>query len=256
MLTRHLRAGDWVLLDELNLAPQQTLEGLNPLLDHRRCIYLPTSDDPSSCSSSSGDASKKGTAVYAPPGFVLFATQNPHATAASASGGSCAEQRQCASNVDVFQLLVLPDAGDSSSNCSGSAAASRAAGRAPVSKAVGGRKGLPQSFLNRFCRIRVDEMLEADMVAIAHKLLRSLDHHQQHLLQERQQTGLLVVKRTAEQEAEADRGLLLLSACVVRCVRCMAHLAAKRPFRDLGDTAFNLRDATRVINLVARQASG
>lgn len=30
-----LRSGAWVLLDELNLASQAVLEGLNALLDHR-----------------------------------------------------------------------------------------------------------------------------------------------------------------------------------------------------------------------------
>ena len=30
-----LKAGHWVLLDELNLASQSVLEGLNALLDHR-----------------------------------------------------------------------------------------------------------------------------------------------------------------------------------------------------------------------------
>ena len=36
-----LRAGAWVLLDELNLAPQAVLEGLNALLDHRREVFVP-----------------------------------------------------------------------------------------------------------------------------------------------------------------------------------------------------------------------
>lgn len=30
-----IKAGDWVLLDELNLAGQSVLEGLNAVLDHR-----------------------------------------------------------------------------------------------------------------------------------------------------------------------------------------------------------------------------
>jgi len=36
-----LRSGAWVLLDELNLAPQAVLEGLNALLDHRREVFVP-----------------------------------------------------------------------------------------------------------------------------------------------------------------------------------------------------------------------
>ena len=36
-----LRAGAWVILDELNLAPQSVLEGLNACLDHRASVYIP-----------------------------------------------------------------------------------------------------------------------------------------------------------------------------------------------------------------------
>ena len=32
--------GDWVLFDEMNLAPQPVLEGLNSLLDHRYVFIL------------------------------------------------------------------------------------------------------------------------------------------------------------------------------------------------------------------------
>eukprot|EP00871_Galdieria_phlegrea_P001660 jgi/Galph1/2495/GphlegSOOS_G1150.1 len=39
-----LEKGYWILLDELNLAPQSVLEGLNSLLDHRRKIYVPELD--------------------------------------------------------------------------------------------------------------------------------------------------------------------------------------------------------------------
>ncbi len=36
-----LKAGAWVLLDELNLAGQSVLEGLNALLDHRAEVFIP-----------------------------------------------------------------------------------------------------------------------------------------------------------------------------------------------------------------------
>lgn len=36
-----LKRGDWVLLDELNLAPQTVLEGLNACFDHREEIFIP-----------------------------------------------------------------------------------------------------------------------------------------------------------------------------------------------------------------------
>jgi midasin len=39
-----LKAGDWVLLDELNLASQSVLEGLNACLDHRGTVYIPEID--------------------------------------------------------------------------------------------------------------------------------------------------------------------------------------------------------------------
>jgi len=36
-----LKAGHWILLDELNLATQSVLEGLNACLDHRGTIFIP-----------------------------------------------------------------------------------------------------------------------------------------------------------------------------------------------------------------------
>ena len=56
-----MRRGAWVLLDELNLAGQTVLEGLNALLDHRGVVYVPELDAEVACA----------------PGFRLFAAQNP-----------------------------------------------------------------------------------------------------------------------------------------------------------------------------------
>lgn len=36
-----LKNGDWIVLDELNLASQSVLEGLNACLDHRGEIFIP-----------------------------------------------------------------------------------------------------------------------------------------------------------------------------------------------------------------------
>jgi midasin len=36
-----LQEGHWVLLDEMNLASQAVLEGLNAILDHRGTVYIP-----------------------------------------------------------------------------------------------------------------------------------------------------------------------------------------------------------------------
>ncbi|KAF1780308.1 P-loop containing nucleoside triphosphate hydrolase [Phytophthora cactorum] len=46
---RALKAGDWVLLDELNLASQSVLEGLNSCLDHRGSVYIPELDREFEC---------------------------------------------------------------------------------------------------------------------------------------------------------------------------------------------------------------
>jgi len=56
-----LKAGDWVLLDELNLAPQPVLEGLNAVLDHRAEVFVP----------------ELGQTFKCPPTFRVFAAQNP-----------------------------------------------------------------------------------------------------------------------------------------------------------------------------------
>lgn len=58
---RALKAGDWVLLDELNLASQSVLEGLNSCLDHRGSVYIPELDREFEC----------------PSTFKVFAAQNP-----------------------------------------------------------------------------------------------------------------------------------------------------------------------------------
>lgn len=61
MLVSALRNGDWVVLDELNLAPSDVLEALNRLLDDNRELYIPEIDE----------------VIKPHPNFMLFATQNP-----------------------------------------------------------------------------------------------------------------------------------------------------------------------------------
>ncbi|KAH3757277.1 AAA ATPase midasin [Pelomyxa schiedti] len=58
---RALKEGHWVLLDELNLASQAVLEGLNSCLDHRTSIYIPEIDRTFHCLGE----------------FRIFACQNP-----------------------------------------------------------------------------------------------------------------------------------------------------------------------------------
>jgi midasin len=59
---RAMQRGDWVLLDEMNLASQSVLEGLNACLDHRGEVYISELDKTFSCH----------------PSFMVFAAQNPH----------------------------------------------------------------------------------------------------------------------------------------------------------------------------------
>ena len=61
-LLKAMQNGDWILLDEMNLASQSVLEGLNACLDHRREVYIAELDRSFSCH----------------PDFTLFAAQNPH----------------------------------------------------------------------------------------------------------------------------------------------------------------------------------
>ncbi|KAF9586477.1 AAA ATPase midasin [Lunasporangiospora selenospora] len=56
-----MKSGDWVLLDEINLASQSVLEGLNSCLDHRGAVYIPELDRTFDCN----------------PNFRVFAAQNP-----------------------------------------------------------------------------------------------------------------------------------------------------------------------------------
>ena len=56
-----MKNGHWVLLDEINLASQSVLEGLNAVLDHRQKAYVPELDMEFSAGS----------------GFRIFAAQNP-----------------------------------------------------------------------------------------------------------------------------------------------------------------------------------
>ena len=56
-----LKAGNWVLLDELNLASQAVLEGLNSCLDHRGTVWIP----------------EIGKSFDCPSSFRIFGAQNP-----------------------------------------------------------------------------------------------------------------------------------------------------------------------------------
>ncbi|KAJ4836844.1 hypothetical protein Tsubulata_018473 [Turnera subulata] len=100
ILLQALKEGSWVLLDELNLAPQS---GLNAILDHRAEVFIP----------------ELGLTFKCPSSFRLFACQNPFSQG-------------------------------------------------------GGRKGLPKSFLNRFTKVYVDELVEDDYLSISGSLYPSI----------------------------------------------------------------------------------
>lgn len=59
---RAMHRGEWVLLDEMNLASQAVLEGLNACLDHRGQVYISELDQ----------------TFTKHPKFAVFAAQNPH----------------------------------------------------------------------------------------------------------------------------------------------------------------------------------
>ncbi len=61
VLLRAIKDGSWVLLDELNLASQSVLEGLNSCLDHRAAVYIP----------------ELGKTFHCPSTFRVFGAQNP-----------------------------------------------------------------------------------------------------------------------------------------------------------------------------------
>lgn len=61
ILLNAIKHGHWLILDELNLCPQQVIEGLNSLLDHRATVFIP----------------EINLEVKSAPGFRLFAAQNP-----------------------------------------------------------------------------------------------------------------------------------------------------------------------------------
>ncbi len=65
-----IKEGHWFLIDEMNLAQQSILEGLNGILDHRRCVYIPELNKEFMCH----------------PDFFVFACQNPSQSSSSVGG--------------------------------------------------------------------------------------------------------------------------------------------------------------------------
>ncbi|KAJ3742338.1 hypothetical protein DFH05DRAFT_1526869 [Lentinula detonsa] len=84
---RALQEGRWVLLDEMNLAPQAVLEGLNAVLDHRGSVYIP----------------ELGRTFNKHPAFRIFTAQNP----LSQGGGRKAFASELHPEVDVSTLKAM-----------------------------------------------------------------------------------------------------------------------------------------------------
>ena len=70
ILLTAIKEGSWVLLDELNLASQSVLEGLNSCLDHRATVFIP----------------ELGQTFHCPDTFRIFAAQNPLAQGGGRKG--------------------------------------------------------------------------------------------------------------------------------------------------------------------------
>ncbi|KAL8796326.1 MAG: hypothetical protein Q9195_001233 [Heterodermia aff. obscurata] len=81
-----MQNGEWVLLDEMNLASQSVLEGLNACLDHRGQIYVSELDQ----------------TFFRHDDFVLFAAQNPRKQGGGRKGLP-------ASFVDRFTVVYIED---------------------------------------------------------------------------------------------------------------------------------------------------
>lgn len=87
-----MQKGEWVLLDEMNLASQSVLEGLNACLDHRGEVYISELDQVFKCH----------------PEFKLFAAQNPHSQGGGRKGlPSSFVNRFIVVYADVFTELDL-----------------------------------------------------------------------------------------------------------------------------------------------------
>ena len=61
ILLTAMKNGDWIIIDEMNLANQSILEGLNSILDEKQSLFIPELNEE----------------IKAHPEFQIFATQNP-----------------------------------------------------------------------------------------------------------------------------------------------------------------------------------
>lgn len=171
-----MQEGRWVLLDELNLASQSVLEGLNSLLDHRQDVFIPELGRTFSCAS----------------GFRVFAAQNPLGQG-------------------------------------------------------GGRKGLPQSFLNRFTKVVVDPLREEDLALIALAKMTPEGRSEE-------EGGMQGVDEQIDEVKEEERREAVVKAMVAFNERVVEEVVRKGSFGTKGAPwEFNLRDVFRWIELAAAE---
>ncbi|KAH8401432.1 hypothetical protein KR009_005450 [Drosophila setifemur] len=178
----------WILLDELNLAPQSVLEGLNAVLDHRGEVYIP----------------ELNKSFHLAGSTRIFACQNPL-------------------------------------------------------KQGGGRKGLPQSFLNRFTKVYLRKLSTEDLLHVVNvkygKYFDQLSGHFLELLDNATQDNLFDIY--AEKDAKDTTNPFDLAARLVRFSEQLDRGVASMEFGYKGGPyEFNLRDILRWCDLLHNSQTG
>ncbi|KAH8389019.1 hypothetical protein KR200_005635 [Drosophila serrata] len=178
----------WILLDELNLAPQSVLEGLNAVLDHRGEVYIP----------------ELNKSFHLAGSTRIFACQNPL-------------------------------------------------------KQGGGRKGLPQSFLNRFTKVYLRKLTTEDLLHVVNAkygtYFEQLNRHFVELLDKNSKGNLFDIyegKGTKAPTNDFDLAarLVLFSEQLDRGVASMEFGYKGGPYE------FNLRDILRWCDLLHNPQTG
>ncbi|XP_001976018.3 midasin [Drosophila erecta] len=178
----------WILLDELNLAPQSVLEGLNAVLDHRGEVYIP----------------ELNKSFHLAGSTRIFACQNPL-------------------------------------------------------KQGGGRKGLPQSFLNRFTKVYLRKLSTEDLLHVVTekygKYFDQLNAHFLELLDQKPEGNLFEIY--SGQAGLGKSNTFDLAARLVRFSEQLDRGVASMEFGYKGGPyEFNLRDILRWCDLLHNPQTG
>ncbi|KAH8280488.1 hypothetical protein KR018_008600 [Drosophila ironensis] len=178
----------WILLDELNLAPQSVLEGLNAVLDHRGEVYIP----------------ELNKSFHLAGSTRIFACQNPL-------------------------------------------------------KQGGGRKGLPQSFLNRFTKVYLRKLSTEDLLHVVNikygKYFDELRAHFLEILDEEIHGNFFDIYEQKGPQDTVDT--FDLAARLVRFSEQLDRGVASMEFGYKGGPyEFNLRDILRWCDLLHNPKTG